>query len=206
MVLATLLGAFGGAGAYAVFATFFVLGSVATRLGRDRKEMRGLAQTSGGRRGASHALANVGVAVLLTILAPMADRWPGYLIGMSAALATAAFDTVSTEIGQAWGRWTVSPLTGRLVDPGTPGAVSPAGSAAGFAASLAVAGIAVVAQVVPAGAVGAILAGAALGALGESVAGAIPAVRDRLGGGTLNLLNTAVGAGAAMMLVRFSGV
>jgi uncharacterized protein (TIGR00297 family) len=206
VVLATLLGTFGGAGAYAVFATFFVLGSAATRLGRDRKETRGVAQTEGGRRGASHALANGGVAVLLTVAAPMVDRGSAYLIGTCAALATAAFDTVSTEIGQAWGRWTVSPLSGRRVKPGTPGGVSPEGTVAGLGAALVVAAVAVAMHVAPAAAAGAILAGASLGAIGESVAGAIPAVRERLDGGTLNLLNTAVGAGAAMILVRVSGV
>ncbi|HEX7421286.1 MAG TPA: DUF92 domain-containing protein, partial [Thermoanaerobaculia bacterium] len=52
---------------YIALLTFFVLGTLATKIGFDRKASRGLEQERGGRRGFSHAFANVGVAAICAI-------------------------------------------------------------------------------------------------------------------------------------------
>ena len=72
---------------------FFILGTLATKLGYERKARAGLAQEGGGRRGAAHAFANVGVAAICAsgLLARTAGSVP-LLMGI-AALATAACDT-----------------------------------------------------------------------------------------------------------------
>ncbi|HEY0788190.1 MAG TPA: DUF92 domain-containing protein, partial [Thermoanaerobaculia bacterium] len=61
-----LLGAvmilFAGWELYVVLLIFFVIGTLATKLGYARKAAEGLAQEGGGRRGFSHAWSNVGVA------------------------------------------------------------------------------------------------------------------------------------------------
>src|SRR5689334_8514385 len=79
----------------------FVLTVFATRWRRRRKERLGLPERSGGRTG-SQVLANLGAAACCAF--PV--LWfPEYrellLIGAMAALAEAAADTVSSEIGQA---------------------------------------------------------------------------------------------------------
>ncbi|WP_158941936.1 DUF92 domain-containing protein [Granulicella sp. S190] len=97
----------------------------ATRFGRTAKERRGLAEHRSGRQ-ASQILANIGVAAFCA--------WMGWYAGCIAALAEAAADTVSSEIGQAVGgkAWLIT--TFRRVLPGKDGGVSLAGSVAGVAA------------------------------------------------------------------------
>jgi hypothetical protein len=109
---------FAGWRAFAVLLAFFVLGSGTTRLGRRRKERLGVAQERRGARSARHALANCGVAAYLAVLAAT-DPVPGlWLLALVCAYATAAFDTVSSEIGQAGGR-PVLITTFRVVPVGT---------------------------------------------------------------------------------------
>lgn len=104
----------------------FLLTFVATRFGRSQKEARRLAEGRNGRS-ASQIVANLGVAALCASLG-----WYGACI---AALAEAAADTVSSEIGQALGgkAWLIT--TGRRVPSGTDGGISVAGTAAGLAAA-----------------------------------------------------------------------
>jgi uncharacterized protein (TIGR00297 family) len=104
----------------------FVLTFAATRFGRRRKEKRGLAEARTGRR-ASQIVANLGVAALCGAV--------GWYAGCIAALAEAAADTVSSEVGQAIGgqAWLITTL-GRVA-PGRDGGVSVAGTIAGMAAA-----------------------------------------------------------------------
>ena len=120
----------------------FLLTFVATRMGRQRKTKAGLAE---GRRGrnAAQVIANLGVpaaasslmgiGVLRGWLPPTVSV---QLIGAVAlaALAEATADTVSSEIGQAFGGHPVMLTTLQRVEPGTDGAVSLMGTAAGVAA------------------------------------------------------------------------
>lgn len=143
-VAALLLGAIvagaGGLLAFLCLVTFFALGVGATRIGRRIKEARGIAQARAGRRGVGNVLANGGVAGLLALVIwPLGNEddkgmsiWFACLV---AALSTAAFDTVSSEIGKAYGRRTFLPTTLRRVPPGTEGAVSLEGTLAGAVAA-----------------------------------------------------------------------
>ena len=65
-------------------------------------------------------------------------RCIGFLLAALAAFATAASDTVASEIGQAYGRTHVLITTFRRVPAGTDGAVSIEGTLTGIAASVAV--------------------------------------------------------------------
>jgi uncharacterized protein (TIGR00297 family) len=106
--------------------TLFVLTFGATKYGRLRKEARGLGEARRGRR-ASQIVANLGVAALCAAA--------GEYGGCIAALAEAAADTVSSEIGQAVGGpvWLITSL--RRVPAGTDGGVSLVGTMAGVAAA-----------------------------------------------------------------------
>jgi dolichol kinase len=57
----------GGWPLYVALLAFFVLGTLTTKLGYQRKARLGLAQEEGGRRGFSHAFSNVGVAAICAI-------------------------------------------------------------------------------------------------------------------------------------------
>jgi uncharacterized protein (TIGR00297 family) len=127
-----------------------VLTSVATGLGRRRKEQLGTAEHRRGRR-PSQVAANLGAAALVSCGVAQSWQWnQGWLLWLNfapnavfvaglAALSEAAADTVSSELGQL--------LSGRprmitswcVADPGTDGAISPSGSVAGMAAAALVA-------------------------------------------------------------------
>jgi uncharacterized protein (TIGR00297 family) len=196
----------GGPKLYALLWLFFLLGTATTRYGKARKEAMGKAEIAGGRRGVANVLAN-GVAPLFFALAALVrdPAWP-WLLAAAAALATAAMDTVGTEIGQAVRSTTVLLPDFRRVSPGTDGAVSTVGTLAGLAAALLVgaAGAALLLYP-PAGAL-AVLAGAIAGTILESLLGRAGAPWRVANGHVLNLYNTVAGGLVALLLARIGGL
>jgi uncharacterized protein (TIGR00297 family) len=154
--------AYGGWAAYALLWVFFLAATGATRWGYAEKRDAGVAQTDRGRRGAAHVAANCLVPVAFLALGAPAAAFAG-------ALAAALADTLGTEVGTLFGRNPRSPLSFEAVEPGTPGAVSRAGTVAALAGACGVALAAWVFGWLPRGAVLAVLTGGFLGALSESV-------------------------------------
>ena len=127
-----------------------LLAWIATRLGRERKERLGAAEAKRGRSEYQVA-ANLGVAAIVS--SELAQSWLGqahsfarvplspaslFAVGL-AALAEAAADTVSSEIGQVFCGQPRMITTLRRVEPGTDGAISLVGTLAGGAAAAIVA-------------------------------------------------------------------
>jgi len=115
----------------------FLLTFGATKAGKSRKVRAGLAESRKGRN-AAQIIANLGAAGLGVFVAgalgnPLAR--PAFLLG---ALAEATADTVSSEIGQAFGGTPFLLTSFRRVEAGTDGAVSLLGTAAGIASAAAV--------------------------------------------------------------------
>jgi uncharacterized protein (TIGR00297 family) len=121
----------------------FVLTFIATRMGRQQKTKTGLAEHTRGRN-AAQVIANLSVAAAASSLIGLGALWnwlphtlPVHLAATVAlaALAEATADTVSSEIGQAFGGhpWLLTTL--RRAAPGTDGAVSLLGTATGIAAA-----------------------------------------------------------------------
>jgi uncharacterized protein (TIGR00297 family) len=123
---------------YIALLTFFIIGTACTKLGYARKARAGLAQEKGGRRGAGHAFANVGVAAICAVACWRGLGLVPLFMGIT-ALATAAADTAGSEIGQLIGRRAFHPLALRRVERGTDGAISIEGTLAALIAALAVA-------------------------------------------------------------------
>ncbi len=199
-VLGTLLFALAGWRGFSMLVLFFLLGTVCTRLGYARKAAIGVAQEEGGRRSARHAVANTAAGVVFAFLAVATARPEAFTLALVAAFATAAADTVSSEVGQAYGRSHYLATTFRKVPAGTDGAVSVEGTLAGFgaAALLAAAGWAV-GILSPGGLV--IAAGAGVvGSAAESALGAASAGAGRLDNEALNLANTLVGGAVALLV------
>jgi uncharacterized protein (TIGR00297 family) len=129
---------------------FMIITSLATRFGRERKQRLGTAESKHGR-GAAQVAANLGPPALA--VSPAFQVWlincglfytrgiaPMPIVAPAlAALAEAAADTVSSEIGQVLGGRPFMLTTFRRVDPGTDGAISLAGTLAGIVAAAAVA-------------------------------------------------------------------
>ena len=179
---------------------FFVLGSAATKLGYRRKAERRLAQEEGGRRGARHALANAGVAVACAIFALTTSYDLLFALAFAAAFATAASDTAGSEIGQLWGRRAYLATTFRRVAPGTEGAVSVEGTAAGIAASVAIGALGAALGLFPWIGVAVVAVAAFAGTTLESLLGAAVDRRGLLDNEAMNFLNTLVGALVAAAL------
>lgn len=115
----------------------FVLGTAASKWGRNRKEALGLAQESGGKRSARHAFCNAGPAAVCGFAAFVL---PGdtvlWEVALLASLASATSDTLSSEMGTLYGRRFVSLAPGQPARRGLDGVVSVEGSLAGLAAAV----------------------------------------------------------------------
>jgi len=196
--------------------TFFILGSAATRWRYADKHRRGIAEPDGGSRGAGRVLAKGTVGAALAV-AGLFDTFDPALVrvGFVAAFAAAAADTLGTEVGQVLGKRPFTLIPPRPAAPGTPGAVSWPGTAAGAAGALLVALAAVQGGILSTDRVRALpwaLVAAAGGVLGSLVEAVLSPLlrkverRDLLA----NLVTTAAGAalaalGAALLLGRSGG-
>src|SRR5439155_12725598 len=129
-LLGTIVILGGGPPMYVALLAFFIVGTACTQLGYARKARAGLAQEKGGRRGAGHAFANVGVAAICSIAVWRGLGLVPLFMGIT-SLATAAADTAGSEIGQLIGKRAFNPLTFRRVERGTAGVMSLEGTLAG---------------------------------------------------------------------------
>ncbi len=140
----------------APLALLFLLTFIATKAGRAVKARAGLAEKRHGRNGAQ-VIANLSIAALavsgLGLELVMGGGvccgagyykawvWPAMMIMCLAAMVEATADTVSSEIGQAFGGRPVVLMTMRRVDPGTDGGVTLVGALAGIAGGVIVAAV-----------------------------------------------------------------
>jgi len=188
----------GGPGAWILLLVTFLAASVTSRMGLSRKEQLGIAEERGGRRGAGNAIANCGIAAVAAVAAVTTPYASAALVALVAALTAGGSDTVASEIGKAWGRSTFLVTTFRRVAPGTPGAMSVEGTAAGLAAATVLAVIGAALGLVPTSAILPIVAGATAGALIESALGATLEGPGILNNDMLNFINTAAAAAVAL--------
>ncbi|MFS8800454.1 TIGR00297 family protein [Synechococcus sp. R60.3] len=133
-------GGLGGRG-YAVVAAYFLVGTAVTKLGIRRKQAQGIAEKREGARGPENVWGSAltgAVCALGYAFFPHPLWWLGYSASFAAKLA----DTVSSEVGKAYGRKTFLITTFQSVPAGTEGAVSLEGSLAGVTAAAGMAGLA----------------------------------------------------------------
>ena len=150
-----------------------------------------MAEPRQGRR-AAQIVANLGVAGLC--MARTSDAW---LVASIAALAEAAADTVSSEMGQALGgpAWLIT--SWRRVAAGTDGGVSGVGTVLGMGAAAAIAAVAFLSGTIPFPLALVVFAAGVAGLLFDSILGATLERRGWIGNDWVNFASTAFAAGLA---------
>ena len=123
---------------FAYLAAFFFLGTFASQWGKKWKSQHGLAQEKGGKRSIRHAIANGGIAGLGGLLACYGFS-ELLVLAVAGSFAAATSDTMSSELGNLYGRKFHHILTWAPTPRGTDGGISAQGTLAGVAGSLIIA-------------------------------------------------------------------
>jgi uncharacterized protein (TIGR00297 family) len=194
-----------GWGGWVMLFASFLAAAVSTRLGAKRKSVLGIAEERGGRRGAGNAIANTGLAAFAAVVAALSLHHDGAVLAMVAALVAGGSDTVASEIGKAWGTRTYLFPTFKSVRPGTSGAVSIEGTAAGLVAALALAALANALGLIHGNGLWFVAIGATAGSFVESSLGATLEASGTLDNDMLNFINTGLSAAFAVALAWMVG-
>lgn len=200
--LGTLLWAGAGWPGWIMFALTFGAAWTTSRMGLARKQILGIAEARDGRRGAENALANCGLAAVAAVAALLTPARDAAWLCLVTALIAAASDTVASEIGKAWGGRTLLVSTMKPVAPGTPGAISLEGTAAGLAAAFVMALIAWTLGLVSGSVLWIVVLAATIGSIVESALAATLEARHVLNSHLLNFINTLVAVSVALLLLR----
>lgn len=169
----------------------FAVTLVATRVGYARKQELRTAEPAGGRT-AAQAMANLGIAALVVAIA--GAGWPVLAL---AALAEAAGDTSSSEIGMAFPGKTLLVTNFKSVPAGTDGGISLFGTIAALFGAVCVAVAALATGLVPPRQIATIILAGFFGTVIDSLLGAIFERRGMLDNDLVNLLSTAAAVGMA---------
>ncbi len=197
--------------------TLFILTFLATRAGRRQKSERGLEESRRGRR-ASQVIANLGIAALMSnLVGEKVITWFAQKPGISdidtlwvlhvvilAVLAEATADTVSSEIGQAFGGTPILLTTLRRVEPGVDGAFSLIGTAAGIVAAAIVVGTGAWSMHLHVDQCSIALAAATAGLFFDSLLGATLERRGYIGNDLVNFASTAFAATLSLLAIRLA--
>ena len=199
----------------------FVFTFGATCLGRERNAATRLAESRSGRN-AAQVIANLGIAAFFSSMTGWyivaKCGWFGEFMGdgaiarayfaipylpMLAALAEATADTVSSEIGQAFGGTPFLFTTLRRVPPGTDGAISLYGTLAGIAAAAIIAAVGAPAMGMSATECSVAFAAGVAGFFFDSLLGATMERKGWLGNDLVNFASTAFAAALSLLAIRF---
>ncbi|MDB5267242.1 MAG: hypothetical protein JWP58_282 [Hymenobacter sp.] len=189
----------------ALLGLFFGLGTAASGWRVADKRRLGLAEENKGRRTAGQVVANAGVAGLLGLLAwQYAPAAPLAHLMLAGSFAAATADTLSSELGNVYGRRYYNILTLKPDARGLNGVVSLEGTALGLA------GTALLAAAYCLGfgwgpAFGGLLLAGTAGNLMDSVLGATLERRGWLSNNAVNFINTLTGALVAGGLMKWLG-
>jgi uncharacterized protein (TIGR00297 family) len=175
----------------------FAVTLAATRLGGSRKKQLRVAESDNGRS-ASQVMANLGIAGLIMAI-PAFGLWR---ILALAALAEAAADTASSEIGTAFRGRTVLITSGRAVTPGIDGGISLNGTVAALLAAGIIAACGMALGLTSSTEAATVACAGTLGMLVDSVLGATLERRGYLNNDLVNLFGTSSAVLIAWLLMR----
>ncbi len=200
---------------YVVVVFYFVVGSGVTRIGMAQKEAEGIAEKRSGARGPENvwgsaltgALCALGIGMInFGFLASSSQSLVSslqslLLLGYVASFSTKLSDTCASEVGKAYGKSTFLITTLQPVPRGTEGAISLEGTLAGVVASIAIALVGWGVGLINLLGIGWCVLAAFIATNLESVIGAtLQSKYTWLTNEVVNILNTLIGAIAAMLL------
>lgn len=184
---------------FILMTTFFLLGTIATRVGRNQKaqiEIRAEEE----RRNSLQVLANAGMASLLAILALLdTPHAEAYTLMLAAAFASATADTLSSELGMIYGKNAFHCITLKRESRGLDGVISIEGTLAGLAGAAFIALIYGLNHGFHSSFLFIILS-AAVGNYSDSVLGATLERKKLLGNDAVNFLSTFIAAGCCLLV------
>lgn len=194
---------------YLVVLFYFIVGSAVTRIGMAQKEAFGIAEKRSGARGPENvwgsALTGTGCALGILVISVfnLETRLITYLLllGFVASFSTKLSDTCASEVGKAYGKRTFLITTLQPVPRGTEGAVSLEGTLAGIVASVAMSLVGWLVGLIDLTGLVFCVVAAFIATNIESLIGAtLQAKVSWLTNEVVNILNTLIGAGVAILL------
>lgn len=163
---------------------FFVLGTVASKWKEREKAKINLAQSQEGIRSWGNAWGNAGVAALAGYALYAYPEYRDYLLPLlSGSLAGATADTLSSELGNIYGRKYIDVLSWKKGEKGEDGVVSLEGTLFGIGGGLVIALFCMEYFV-------AVWIGGVMGTVIDSVLGATLERRGLLGNNAVNFIST----------------
>lgn len=191
-----------GLGGFLILFTFFALGSWSSKHKYKWKASHGAAQENMGRRSSKHAIAKGGVGLVMAIMALLADTPEIFTVSFVAAFATATFDTISSELGQIYGKKPLLITTMKYVPVGTDGAISIEGTVFGVLSASIVAAEAYFLHLINSQSIIIVIIAALIGTTVESILGATIERRKWVDNEVVNFINISTGAAASMLMVK----
>ena len=184
----------------ALLATFFIAGTLATSWKMHTKQQTGLAEQHRGQRTAGQVIANGGIAAILSLLSFLfGQHQPLLLLMVASSLSSATADTVSSELGNVYGRKFYNILNFKKDIRGLNGVVSFEGTMIGVAGSSLIALVYTVQTGLAIHLLWIVIAGT-IGNLTDSVLGATLERKHILNNNAVNCLNTLTGALTGLLL------
>lgn len=184
----------------ALLATFFIAGTLATSWKMRTKQQAGLAEQHRGQRTATQVLANGGVAAVLSLPSFLFVQYqPLLLLMIASSLSSATADTVSSELGNVYGRKFYNIMNFKKDIRGLNGVVSFEGTMIGVAGSSLIALVYTVQAGLTVHFLWIVIAGTT-GNLMDSVLGATLERKHILNNDAVNSLNTLTGALVGLIL------
>ena len=185
----------------AMMAAFFILGTLATSWKIKSKIEKSIAENNSGQRKAAQVIANAGVAAIVGLMIYFLPQHALVLrLMMAASFSSATADTLSSELGNVWGKRFYNILSFRKDERGLDGVVSLEGTLAGVCGSLIIALIFIIGfGWLPSFFIIIVFAGT-IGNLSDSVLGAAFERKGFLQNDAVNFINTFIAAMVAFIL------
>lgn len=140
VISALLIHVGAGLPALLMLTTFFILGTAATSYRKEYKLKMQLAELRGGKRKMSQVLANAGAATILAVVSIVTGYDGAFLqVMIAGSFASATGDTLSSELGNLYGKNYYNILTLRKDKRGLDGVISLEGTLFGIMGSVLIA-------------------------------------------------------------------
>lgn len=189
---------------FLLLTAFFLLGTVATSMGRKRKQHLEKRDDTP-KRNYRQVLANAGMGTTLALLAILNPAHaPLYQFLLAVSMASATADTLSSELGMIWGRQYYNCISWKKEAKGLDGVISLQGTLAGIAGAAIIALLFVLLENQSAAILLLITAGGAIGSHVDSIIGATLERKKLLHNDAVNFLSTLIAVFCALLIILLS--